>query len=75
MEQLDPTHWSITLDLPEGANVEFKFVRGTWDAVEKGTECEEIANRRLKVEVGEDEDALTVDDLVVAKWRDLDACG
>ncbi|MBN1679399.1 MAG: hypothetical protein JW966_03855, partial [Anaerolineae bacterium] len=76
MEQVDVTHWTITLDLPEGANVEYKFVRnGTWDAVEKGTQCEEIANRRLNISIGEDEDSLVADDHVVEKWRDLDACG
>ena len=74
MTQLDAQHWTITLELPEGANIEYKYVRGTWNAVEKGPECEEIANRRLKVEVPTGESSLTVDD-VVAKWRDLDKCG
>jgi hypothetical protein len=75
MTQVDATHWSVTLDLPEGASVEYKYVRGDWAAVEKGPACEEIANRRLKVEFGEiGAEGLQVND-VVAKWRDLDACG
>ena len=74
MTQIDEQHWTITLELPEGTNIEYKYVRGTWNAVEKGPECEEIANRRLKVEVPTGEASLTVDD-VVAKWRDLDKCG
>ncbi len=74
MEQLDAQHWTITLDLPEGATIQYKYVRGAWTAVEKGTECEEIANRTLTVAVPEGETALTVDGDVVAKWRDLDRC-
>jgi len=75
MEQVDATHWTITLDLPESAKLEYKYVRGTWDAVEKGPECEEIANRRLTVTLPEGADGLLVDTDLVAKWRDLDTCG
>jgi len=73
MEQIDSTHWTITLDLAEGATVEYKYVRGTWEAVEKGPECEEIANRRLKVTLEPGASELIVED-TVAKWRDLDNC-
>ena len=73
MSQVDPTHWTITLDLDEGATVEYKYVRGTWDAVEKGTECEEIANRRLQISLVPGASELIVED-TVAKWRDLDNC-
>jgi hypothetical protein len=75
MTQIDDQHWTITLNIPEGARLQYKYVRGTWDAVEKGAECEEIANRTLTVEVPEGHSALTVDGDVVAKWRDLDKCG
>ena len=61
--------------LPEGAKLEYKYVRGTWDAVEKGPECEEIANRRVTVALPEGADGLLVDTDLVAKWRDLDKCG
>ena len=74
MEQVDDTHWTLTLEVPEGARMEYKYVRGTWDAVEKGPECEEIANRQLTATLAEGEDTLTTED-TVAKWRDLDACG
>lgn len=74
MTQVDPTHWTITLELGEGASAEYKYVRGTWDAVEKGPACEEIANRRLKVTLPPGASDLTVED-TVAKWRDLDNCG
>ncbi len=74
MTQVDATHWTITLELAEGANIEYKYVRGTWDAVEKDADCQEIANRRLSATLPEGETELTVSD-TVAKWRDLDACG
>jgi hypothetical protein len=75
MTQLDDQHWTVTLNIPEGAKLQYKYVRGTWDAVEKGAECEEIANRTLTVEVPEGQTELLVDGDVVAKWRDLDKCG
>jgi glycosidase/fibronectin type 3 domain-containing protein len=72
MEQVDDTHWSVVLNLPEGAAVEYKYVRGTWDGVEKGTECEEISNRRLAIVLADSETVSTSDE--VANWRDID-CG
>ena len=74
MEQVDDTHWTLTLQIPEGARMEYKFVRGSWDQVEKGPDCEEVANRQLTATLAEGEDTLATDD-TVAKWRDLDACG
>ncbi len=71
MTQIDDQHWTVTLDIPEGASLQYKYARGTWNAVEKGAECEEIANRTLKVEQGVP--SITVDD-IIAKWRDLDKC-
>jgi glycosidase len=75
MTKIDDQHWTITLELPEGTAIQYKYVRGTWDAVEKGVECEEIANRTLTVQVPEGQTGMTVDGDVVAKWRDLDKCG
>jgi len=74
MEQIDDQHWTVTLEIPEGNKLQYKYARGTWDAVEKGPECEEIANRTLTVEVPPGEDSLLVDGDLVAKWRDLDKC-
>jgi glycosidase len=78
MTQVDATHWTITLYLPEGANLEFKFVRPLgsdgWGGVEKGSACNEIPNRRVQV-VPDANGTMTIDDLVVTKWRDLDDCG
>jgi hypothetical protein len=75
MTQIDDQHWTVTLNIPEGAKIQYKYVRGTWDAVEKGAECEEIANRTLTIDVPEGQTELSVDSDVVAKWRDLDKCG
>jgi hypothetical protein len=62
--------WEITLKLPPGATVQYKYVRGDWSAVEKGKNCEEIANRTLFVKPGDNTQADTV-----LKWRDIDKCG
>jgi glycosidase len=83
MTQLDATHWAITLDLPEGASIQYKFVRGTWDAVEKGAKCDEIQNRQQTIAIDSLGDKSTevvssgsyIVRNTVAKWRDLDACG
>lgn len=76
LEEVDATHWQIVLDIPEGSNLEYKYARGSWEAVEKGTECEEINNRRASVnpDTLAPDGTLTVED-TVAKWRDLDQCG
>ncbi len=78
MTQVDDTHWSITLFLAEGSTIEYKFVRPLgsdgWGGVEKAEDCSEIANRRAQI-VPDADGNMTVDDLVVVKWRDLGACG
>jgi hypothetical protein len=74
MQQVDDTHWTVTVEIPEGAKIQYKYARGTWLAVEKGPDCEEIANRLLTVELAPGQDSLSTDD-IVAKWRDLDECG
>lgn len=76
MEQLSPTQWTVTLEIDEGQKIEYKYVRGSWEAVEKGSGCEEITNRTLTVDPENMVDGkITVDVDVVAKWRDLDSCG
>ncbi|MBZ0277497.1 MAG: hypothetical protein K8I60_15230, partial [Anaerolineae bacterium] len=73
MTQVDATHWTVTLDLLEGSSIEYKYVRADWAGVEKGTTCEEIANRR--VTATPDENGLMQVEEAIAKWRDLDGCG
>lgn len=78
LENLGNDQHAITLEFQEGISIDYKFVRGTWDAVEKGDACEEIANR--VVTIGLDSLGTPNADGVyefthqVAKWRDLDGC-
>lgn len=78
LENLGGDQYAITLEFQEGISIDYKFVRGTWDAVEKGVDCEEIANR--VVTIGLDSLGTPNADGVyeftheVAKWRDLDGC-
>ncbi|MFN8374276.1 MAG: alpha-amylase family glycosyl hydrolase [Anaerolineae bacterium] len=78
MTQIDDTHWQITLYLAEGSTIEYKFVRPTgsdgWGGVEKADDCSEISNRRLQI-VPDANGEMLVNDLEIAKWRDLDGCG
>ncbi|HEX2907405.1 MAG TPA: carbohydrate-binding module family 20 domain-containing protein, partial [Phototrophicaceae bacterium] len=73
LTQADDTHWTITLNIPEGETIEYKYVRGDWSAVEKDATCQEIANRRVTVRPGAS-GTVDVTDSVI-KWRDLDQCG
>ena len=57
----------------EGVEPQYKYTRGTWEAVEKDTGCGEIPNRTFTVEYGTDATQLV--DLEVGKWRDVDQCG
>jgi Starch binding domain len=71
MTRVDATHWTITLDILEGTNVEYKYALGDWDHVEKGGACEEINNRTLTVGSSPTQ---TVSD-TVANWRTVSPCG
>ena len=35
----------VTVEVPLGAWVEYKYARGGWDTVEKDAECDEVRNR------------------------------
>lgn len=73
MTRVDATHWTITLPFEDGQHPQYKYTRGTWDAVEKDAGCGEITNRTLSVAFGA-EGTQPVED-VVAKWRDVAHCG
>jgi hypothetical protein len=47
MTKVDGTHWTITLTGNEGVQLQYKYTLGSWNYVEKGTVCDEIANRQL----------------------------
>ena len=73
MTKVDATHWTISLPFEDGQHPQYKYVRGTWDAVEKDGGCGEIPNRTIPISYG-DQGAQSVAD-VVAKWRDINHCG
>ena len=65
--------WTITVEFAEGEIPEFKFTRGSWDAVEKDAGCGEIPNRTFTVAHGAEGSQLV--EATVEKWRDIDQCG
>ncbi|HEY4768225.1 MAG TPA: CBM20 domain-containing protein, partial [Candidatus Limnocylindria bacterium] len=73
MTRVDALTWEITLTFTENAAPQYKFTRGSWDAVEKDDGCGEIPNRTFTVVFGTDGTGTL--DLEVAKWRDIDLCG
>ncbi len=72
MTQVDATTWTITISFDDATSIQYKYTRGSWEAVEKDAGCGEIANRTLTTDFG----AGGVQDVAdtVEKWRDLDAC-
>jgi len=73
MTRLDDVTWTITLPFTEGDAPQYKFTRGTWEAVEKDAGCGEIPNRTFTVSFGMDGTQLVEN--TVEKWRDVDQCG
>lgn len=57
--------WEITLSLPDGNSIQYKFTRGSWPKVEKGPNGEEIPNRTYTPQATE-----TINH-VVANWADI----
>ena len=73
MTKVDDGTWAITVPFTEGVEPQYKYTRGTWEAVEKDAGCGEIPNRTFSVTFG-DTGAQPVADSV-EKWRDVDQCG
>ncbi len=65
--------WEIELPFTEGQALQYKYTRGSWEAVEKDAGCGEIPNRTLTVTYGTDGTMLVTDE--AAKWRDIARCG
>jgi hypothetical protein len=63
----------VTLTFYEGDQLEYKYTRGSWDYVEKGAACEEIANRTATIVYGTD-GTMTLEDTVL-NWRNTAPCG
>jgi hypothetical protein len=72
MTRIDDTTWTITLPFEDATALEYKYARGSWEAVEKDAGCGEIPNRTLTVEYSADGTMDVFDS--VEKWRDLDGC-
>jgi hypothetical protein len=73
MEQVDETHWTITLHGAEGTELEYKYALGDFLYVEKDAGCGEIANRRLTIAFVAG-GPMVVNDEVPA-WRNVAPCG
>ena len=73
MTRVDAVTWTITVEFTEGDEPQYKYTRGSWEAVEKDSGCGEIPNRTLVVVFGVDGNLALADE--VGKWRDIDACG
>jgi len=73
MARVDDRTWSITLPFTEGDAPQYKFTRGSWEAVEKDAACGEIPNRTVSVTYGT-EGAQEVPG-TVETWRDVNQCG
>jgi glycosidase len=73
MNRVDALTWTITLTFTENAAPQYKFTRGSWEAVEKDAGCGEIPNRSFTVTYGTD--GTQTLDVQVEKWRDVDQCG
>jgi hypothetical protein len=73
LTRVDATHWTITLTGKEGVQIEYKYDLGSWDYVEKGSVCDELANRQLTLSYGAT-GVQTVNDTVM-NWRNVAPCG
>jgi predicted alpha/beta superfamily hydrolase len=51
--------YSVTIDLPAGTTLEYKFTRGSWATVEKNAAGGDIGNRRLQVSSSETKQTVT----------------
>jgi hypothetical protein len=52
MQKVSSNTWQITLPFIDGIQLEYKYTRGSWGLVEKGSHGEEIENRKLTVPLG-----------------------
>jgi glycosidase len=73
MTRVDDHTWTITIAFDDAAQPQYKFTRGSWEAVEKDAGCGEIPNRTITVDFGAGGTQTVAD--TVAKWRDVDHCG
>jgi len=72
MTRVDATHWTITLTGKEATNLEYKYVLGDWNFVEKDGSCGEIANRTATITYGPG-GTMTIND-TVPNWHGVAPC-
>jgi hypothetical protein len=68
MNKIGQNLWELTLALPAGQTLEYKYTRGSWTKNEKGSLGEEISNRIFSVPAT---DVVRFD--TVKKWSDIPA--
>jgi len=73
LTRLDATHWRFTATGEESTQLEYKYTLGSFDYVEKGGACDEIANRLLTLSYGANGQQAIND--TVANWRNVAPCG
>ena len=73
LTRVDATHWTITLHGVEATQLQYKYVLGDWNYVEKDGSCGEINNRLLTLSYGST-GTQTVND-TVQNWRNVSPCG
>ncbi len=66
MQKVSVHTWQITLPFIGGTALEYKYTRGSWSQVEKGSRGEDRDNRKLTVPPGLSEQRDTVD-----RWSDM----
>jgi glucoamylase len=72
LNRVDATHWTVTVPGDAGTTIAYKYVLGDWAFVEKGSSCNEVANR--SVTISNAGLTQTVNDSVV-NWRNVAPCG
>jgi hypothetical protein len=68
MSPLPGNKWVVTMQLPAGSVLQYKYTRGSWASGERDASGAEIPDRTLSVVTGKN--TQSVDD-VVARWADL----
>jgi hypothetical protein len=70
MTKVDATHWTTSVQLLDGAALEYKYTRGSWDTVEWWEEIHDLLNRTLTVNYGADGNQTVNDTVPLPGWRD-----
>lgn len=73
LTRLDATRWRIALTGKEHTQLEYKYVLGAWEYVEKDGSCGELGNRQLTLAYGGDGTQAVAD--TVQNWRNVVPCG